>query len=63
MLDCGAHVVLIDETLVDELPLHCFCLHEPLPISVALNNSSSTKNYLHEYVKIAPFAPNSAWTS
>jgi hypothetical protein len=63
MLDCGAHVVLIDDALVGKLGLCRFCLHKPLPISVALNNLNASENYLHECVKIVPFALNSAWTS
>lgn len=63
MLNCGAHVVLIDSLLVDQLGLHCFHLHKLLPISVALNNTTTSESHLYEYVKIALYAPNSAWTS
>lgn len=34
-----------------------------MPISIALNNAATSKTELHEYVKITPFSPNSAWTS
>jgi hypothetical protein len=63
MLDCGAHVVLISETLVCRLGLCCFRLHKPLPISVALNNTTSSNSHLYEYVKITPFSPDSAYVS
>jgi hypothetical protein len=63
MLDCGAHVVLIDAALVKSLGLRRFCLHKPLPISVALNNSTSSDSHLYEYVKITPFAPDSSYVS
>jgi hypothetical protein len=50
MLDCGAHVVLIDSWLVDQLRLCHFCLHKPLPISVmvALNSSAMSESQLYE---------------
>jgi hypothetical protein len=63
MLDCGAHVALIDAALVFRLGLHLFHLHKPLPISVALNNTMCSDSHLHEYVKIAPFAPDSSYVS
>jgi hypothetical protein len=43
------------------LGLHRFCLHEPLPISIAVNNTSCSDSHLYEYVKIAPFAPDSSY--
>jgi hypothetical protein len=46
-----------------QLGLRRFRLHKPLPISVALNNSTTSDSHLHEFVRIAPFAPNSAWVS
>ena len=61
MLDCGAHIILISKALVNLLGLYHFCLHKPLPISVTLNNTSSSDNHLHEYVKITPFSPDSAY--
>lgn len=63
MLDSSMHIVLIDNALVEKLGLHHFHLHKLVPISVALNNAATTKTQLHEYIKIAPFSPNSAWTS
>jgi hypothetical protein len=63
MLDCGAHIVLIDAMLVKSLGLCRFCLHKPLLISVALNNSTSSDSHLYEYVKIALFAPDSSYIS
>lgn len=63
MLDCGAHIVLINSMLADQLGLCWFCLHVPLPISIALNNSSTSDSHLHEYVKLAPYTPGSAWMS
>jgi len=63
MLDCGAHVVLISETLVHHLGLCRFRLHKPLPISVALNNTMSSDSHLYEYVKIMLFSPDSAYVS
>lgn len=63
MIDSGAHIVLIDEMLVQQLGLRCFHMHKPLPISVALNNSPTSESYLYEYVTIAPYSPDSAWTS
>jgi hypothetical protein len=38
-------------------------LHEPLPISVAVNNTSCSNSHLYEYVKIALFAPDSSYVS
>ena len=63
MLDCRAHVMLINKTLVHLLGLHQFHLHKPLPISVALNNTTSSNSQLYEYVKIMPFSPDSAYVS
>jgi len=63
MLDCGAHIMLIDAALVQSLGLRHFRLHKPLPISVALNNMICSDSHLHEYVKIAPFAPDSSYVS
>jgi hypothetical protein len=63
MLDSGVHVMLIDADLIKQLSLRCFCLHKPLPISIALNNMSTSDSHLYEYVKIAPFAPYSTWLS
>lgn len=60
MLNCGAHIVLIDESLITHLGLRRFCLHKPLPISVAMNNATCSDSHLHEYVKVTPFAPNSS---
>jgi len=61
MLDCGAHIVSIDDMLADALGLCHFHLHKPLPISVALNNSALLNSHLYEYIKIVPYAPDSAW--
>lgn len=61
MLNCGAHVVFIDATLILHLGLCHFCLHKPLPISMALNNTTCSDSHLHEYVKITPFAPDSSY--
>jgi hypothetical protein len=63
MLDCGAHVMLISKALVCLLGLRRFRLHKPLPISVALNNTTSSDSHLYEYVKITPFSPDSAYVS
>lgn len=63
MLDCGAHIVLIDAALVKHLGLCRFHLHKPLPILVALNNSTCSDSHLYEYVKIAPFTPDSSYVS
>jgi hypothetical protein len=63
MLDCSAHVVLINETLVKCLGLCHFCLHKPLPISVALSNTTCSDSHLYEYVKIAPFTPDFSYVS
>lgn len=63
MLDCGAHVVLIDSTLVSLLGLHCFCLHKPLPISMALNNTLTSDSHLYEYVKLSPVTPDLSYVS
>jgi hypothetical protein len=63
MLDCGAHVVLIEPSLAELLGLRRFRLHKPLPISVALNNTSTSDSHLYEYVKLAPFAPDSSYVS
>jgi hypothetical protein len=63
MLDCGAHMVLINEALVALVGLCHFCLHKPLPISVAVYNTTWSDSHLHEYIKIAPFAPDSSYVS
>jgi hypothetical protein len=63
MLDCGAHIILIDSVLVKKLGLCHFHLHNPLPICVALNNLTTSESHLYEYVKIAPYSPDPAWTS
>jgi hypothetical protein len=63
MLDCGVHIVLINDALVKHLGLHHFRLHKPLPISVALNNSTCSNSHLYEYVKITLFAPDSSYVS
>lgn len=63
MLDCGAHVVPIDSSLVESLGLHRFHLHRPLPISIAMNNTSTSDTHLYEYVKIVPYTVDSTWTS
>jgi hypothetical protein len=63
MLGCGAHVMLISESLVHLLGLRRFHLHKPLPISVALNNTTSSDSHLYKYVKIMPFSPDSAYVS
>jgi hypothetical protein len=64
MLDCRAYIILINDVLVCFLGFCQFLLHKPLPISVTLNNATSSSNsHLHEYVKIAPFAPDSSYVS
>ena len=63
MLDCGAHVVLIGSMLADQLGLCHYCLYSPLPISIALDNSSSSDSHLHEYIKFVPYVPSLAWIS
>lgn len=61
MLNCGAHIMLIDDALVLHLGLCHFCLHKPLPISVALNNTTCSDSHLYEYMKIALFAAGSSY--
>ena len=63
MLDCGAHMVLIHSRIVNRLGLAHRPLCSPLPVSVALNGSATPDGLLHEYVKISPFSPDSAWKS
>lgn len=60
VLNCEAHIGLINSKLADQLHLHCYHLHKPLSISVALNNSSSADSHLHKYVKLAPYTPDSS---
>lgn len=55
--------MLIDSTLVKELGLRHFRLHKLLPISVALNNLTTSESHLYKYIKIAPYSLDSAWTS
>lgn len=48
MLDCGVHVVLIDSRLAETLGLQHFCLHKPLPISIALNNTATSNSHFQQ---------------
>lgn len=40
MLDCGVHVILIEEAMVNTLGLCHFHLHKPVTISLALDNDA-----------------------
>lgn len=40
LLNCSAHVILINLSVVDKLGRHHFCLFKPLPVSITLNGSS-----------------------
>lgn len=63
MLNCRAYVMLIEEDLVRKLGLHCFRLHNPVTISLAIDNGTPSPATLDEYIKISPFAPDGQWSS
>ena len=64
LLDCGAHIVLIDTDLVSRLGLHCHHLSEPELLDVAVKNSESpVKTMLTEWVKLTVIATDGEWTS
>ena len=62
MLDCGAHVVLIDLSLVKSLCLCCFCLPKPISVTAALQEGGVKAKELYEYVKLSVSSTNNAWT-
>jgi hypothetical protein len=63
LLDCRAHVVLIELSVVEKLGLCCFQLFKPLPVSNTLHEAGVKASQLLEYIKITVFSKDSAWTS
>ncbi|KAJ6460791.1 hypothetical protein C8R47DRAFT_931085, partial [Mycena vitilis] len=51
LIDDGAHLVLIDEDIVQRLDLRRFRLPKPEPVDVAMNNNTTESVLLTEYVK------------
>jgi hypothetical protein len=63
MLDCGAHIVLIDPGLVEKLKIHRFKLNKPIPVTVAIQEDGIKVSHLYEYGKLSVSSPNNAWMS
>jgi hypothetical protein len=64
LLDNGAHIVLIRPETVTDLALPIRKLHEPIRVSVALQNSNSlSETFLENYVTLSLSSLNNAWSS
>lgn len=63
LVDSGAHLVLIQPELAKLLGLRLFRLEKPIAVSVTMQNDSKKITTLRDFVKIAPFSPDSQWTS
>jgi hypothetical protein len=62
-LDCGSHLVLINESLVNELQLHRHKLHKPIPKNLALLTGKEPKNFFEEWTKIKLYDPENNWAA
>jgi hypothetical protein len=65
LLDDGAHLVLIrPETVTDiDLGLSIRRLHEPVTVTLALNNDPDALTELWDYVSLSLSSLNNAWSS
>ncbi|KAJ7718298.1 hypothetical protein DFH07DRAFT_784980 [Mycena maculata] len=64
LIDNGAHLVIINEALVNDLNLPTYKLHRPESVSLALSDSSTpTSTLLTRYVKLQLHSLDQAWTS
>jgi hypothetical protein len=60
MLDCGMHMVLISNSLVDNFGFCCFHLPNLIPVTAALQEGGIKANYLYEYIKISVSSSDNA---
>jgi hypothetical protein len=64
MLDCGAHIILINPILVEKLSLRCFHLHKPIPVTTAIREEGGvTASHLYKYMKISAVSVDKCWNS
>ncbi|KAJ7156122.1 hypothetical protein C8R43DRAFT_848728, partial [Mycena crocata] len=64
LIDHGAHLAMIDETLVETLKLIRYTLPEPEEISLAMSHEGSPPSITYtEYVKLRVSSPDQAWSS
>jgi hypothetical protein len=63
MLDTGAHIALIDKNVVKRLQLKIHKLKKALPITVALNDSTTHRRYLDSYVFLSVTSTDNVWNA
>jgi hypothetical protein len=63
ILDDGSHLVLINESLVNELQLQCQKLHKPILKNLALLTRNDPENCFEEWTKLKVYDPANLWAA
>ncbi|KAF8885403.1 hypothetical protein CPB84DRAFT_1685520 [Gymnopilus junonius] len=63
LLDCGAHLVLMNPETADELQLERFALKKPELVNVTISKDKTEKMSLLQYVKFSITTLDNAWSS
>jgi hypothetical protein len=63
LIDDGSHLVLISNSLVNELQLNRQKLYKPLPVNTALENHAEPNDFFYEWTYIKLYDPNNNWAA
>jgi hypothetical protein len=63
MLDTGAHITLINKSMVKHLQLKVHQLKKPMPITVALNDSTTRTRHLDSYIFPSVTSTDNMWNA